>query len=42
MSRISWQPPERKHQRGYRKLYEQHIEQAHRGCDFDFLRLVAP
>ena len=26
------------HVRGYRKLYDQHIEQAHRGCDFDFLR----
>jgi dihydroxy-acid dehydratase len=36
--RQEWQPPERKHQRGYRKLYDQHIEQAHRGCDFDFLR----
>jgi hypothetical protein len=24
--------------RGYRNLYNQHIEQAHRGCDFDFLR----
>lgn len=26
------------HVRGYRNLYNQHIEQAHRGCDFDFLR----
>jgi dihydroxyacid dehydratase/phosphogluconate dehydratase len=36
--RQAWQPPPRAHARGYRKLYEQHIEQAHRGCDFDFLR----
>jgi dihydroxy-acid dehydratase len=25
-------------ERGYRRLYDQHVEQAHRGCDFDFLR----
>jgi len=36
--REAWQPRTRTHERGYRKLYEQHIEQAHRGCDFDFLR----
>jgi dihydroxyacid dehydratase/phosphogluconate dehydratase len=36
--RQAWQPPACTHERGYRKLYEQHIEQAHRGCDFDFLR----
>jgi dihydroxy-acid dehydratase len=24
--------------RGYRKLYRQHVQQAHEGCDFDFLR----
>ena len=36
--RQAWQPPARKHARGYRKLYDQHVEQAHRGCDFDFLR----
>jgi len=36
--RKEWQPPPRKHRRGYRMLYDQHVEQAHRGCDFDFLR----
>jgi dihydroxy-acid dehydratase len=36
--RKEWQPPPRTHQRGYRKLYDEHIEQAHLGCDFDFLR----
>ena len=24
--------------RGYRKLYHQHVQQANKGCDFDFLR----
>jgi dihydroxyacid dehydratase/phosphogluconate dehydratase len=33
-----WQPPASAHARGYRRLYDQHVEQAHRGCDFDFLR----
>ncbi|WNZ80967.1 dihydroxy-acid dehydratase [Pseudomonas sp. P105] len=36
--RKEWQPPLSKHIRGYRNLYNQHIEQAHLGCDFDFLR----
>lgn len=36
--RRDWRPPPRGHVRGYRNLYNQHIEQAHRGCDFDFLR----
>jgi dihydroxy-acid dehydratase len=36
--RQGWQPPRSGHVRGYRNLYNQHIEQAHLGCDFDFLR----
>ncbi len=36
--RQAWQPPPRTHARGYRRLYDEHVEQAHRGCDFDFLR----
>jgi dihydroxy-acid dehydratase len=36
--RRAWRPPARKHERGYRRLYDEHIEQAHRGCDFDVLR----
>lgn len=36
--RQAWQPPTRTHARGYRRLYDDHVEQAHRGCDFDFLR----
>jgi len=36
--RRHWRPPPQAHARGYRSLYSRHIEQAHRGCDFDFLR----
>lgn len=36
--RQTWQPPQREHTRGYRKLYDRHVGQAHTGCDFDFLR----
>jgi dihydroxy-acid dehydratase len=36
--RQAWQPRPSAHTRGYRRLYDQHVEQAHRGCDFDFLR----
>jgi dihydroxy-acid dehydratase len=36
--RAEWHAPEPRHSRGYRALYGRHIEQAHRGCDFDFLR----
>jgi dihydroxy-acid dehydratase len=36
--RRNWQPPTPAHTRGYRSLYNRSIEQAHRGCDFDFLR----
>lgn len=40
--RAAWRPPAGTHVRGYRSLYDQHIEQAHRGCDFDFLRGADP
>ena len=33
----SWQPPAPKYQRGYGKLYCDHVRQAELGCDFDFL-----
>ena len=36
--RAAWTPPERKDDRGYRRLYEDHVLQANEGCDFDFLR----
>ena len=28
--------------RGYRGLYERHVNQAHLGCDFDFLTADGP
>lgn len=36
--RKEWSAKRGRHNRGYRHLYNQHVEQAHRGCDFDFLR----
>ncbi len=35
--RSGWQPPVRKHTRGYTKLFLDHVMQAPQGCDFDFL-----
>ncbi|WP_406689000.1 L-arabinonate dehydratase [Saccharopolyspora sp. ID03-671] len=35
--RAEWTPPEPVFARGYGKLFAQHITQADRGCDFDFL-----
>jgi dihydroxy-acid dehydratase len=37
--RAAWAPPAHlaERQRGYRKLYLDHVTQADRGCDFDFL-----
>ena len=36
--RAAWTPPPRLAQRGYTALYQQHVTQAHEGCDFDFLQ----
>ncbi|RGE22031.1 dihydroxy-acid dehydratase [Leucobacter sp. wl10] len=36
--RRSWQPPEQQFDRGYRRLYVEHVMQADAGFDFDFLR----
>jgi dihydroxy-acid dehydratase len=36
--RAEWTPPARKDERGYRRLYEDHVMQANDGCDLDFLR----
>ncbi len=33
-----WRPKVPHYQRGYGKMYLEHILQAHEGCDFDFLR----
>ena len=35
--RAKWTAPEPKYKRGYGWMYLQHIEQADKGCDFDFL-----
>jgi dihydroxy-acid dehydratase len=40
--RAAWAPPGPKDQRGYRRLYEEHVLQANEGCDFDFLRGRSP
>jgi dihydroxy-acid dehydratase len=40
--RSAWTPPERKDERGYRRLYADHVLQANQGCDLDFLRGRAP
>ena len=40
--RKTWEPPERKDERGYRRMYEDHVLQANEGCDFGFLRGRSP
>ncbi|MDF0605865.1 dihydroxy-acid dehydratase [Neisseriaceae bacterium TC5R-5] len=35
--RANWQTPQRALPRSYAALYQQHVTQAHLGCDFDFL-----
>jgi dihydroxy-acid dehydratase len=36
--RRNWTPPPRRYERGYGFMFSQHIEQADKGCDFDFLK----
>ncbi|WP_137702091.1 L-arabinonate dehydratase [Marimonas lutisalis] len=36
--RAKWAPPAPRYERGYGRMFSQHVEQADRGCDFDFLR----
>ena len=36
--RAAWTPPEPRFERGYGWMFSRHIEQADKGCDFDFLR----
>ncbi|NND92604.1 MAG: dihydroxy-acid dehydratase [Granulosicoccus sp.] len=36
--RAHWQPPAPRYQRGYGFIFARHIEQADKGCDFDFLK----
>ena len=36
--RAAWTAPVQPFVRGYTRLYQQHVTQAHEGCDFDFLQ----
>lgn len=36
--RAKWTAPEPRYERGYGWMFSRHIEQADKGCDFDFLR----
>jgi dihydroxy-acid dehydratase len=40
--RADWTAPPSPYRRGFTKLYQQHVTQAHEGCDFDFLQGTAP
>jgi dihydroxy-acid dehydratase len=40
--RAAWTPPPRAYSRGWTRLYQQHVTQAHEGCDLDFLQGQAP
>jgi dihydroxy-acid dehydratase len=40
--RADWTPPKQPFQRGWTKLYQQHVTQAHEGCDLDFLAGTDP
>jgi dihydroxy-acid dehydratase len=35
--RAAWRAPGKRYPRGYARLFVEHIQQAHEGCDFDFL-----
>lgn len=35
--KAAWQPPEPPMERGYVRMYHDHVNQAHEGCDLDFL-----
>ena len=39
--RKAWQAPPPKFKRGFGVLYAQHVTQANKGCDFDFLEGTA-
>jgi dihydroxy-acid dehydratase len=36
--KAAWVPPEPLYERGYGFMFTKHIEQADKGCDFDFLK----
>jgi dihydroxy-acid dehydratase len=40
--RAAWQRPPQAFARGWTRLYQDHVTQAHEGCDLDFLQGTAP
>jgi dihydroxy-acid dehydratase len=40
--RAAWKPVAELPKRGFTRLYQQHVTQAHEGCDFDFLQGNSP
>ena len=36
--RAAWHPPPPRYERGYGWMFARHVEQADKGCDFDFMR----
>ena len=40
--RKAWTAPVQPYTRGFTRLYQQHVTQAHEGCDFDFLQGSEP
>jgi dihydroxy-acid dehydratase len=42
LRRTQWHAPVQPFQRGFTRLYQEHVTQAHEGCDFDFLQGTAP
>ena len=42
LRRAAWQPPATPYARGWTRLYQQHVTQAHEGCDLDFLQGTQP
>jgi dihydroxy-acid dehydratase len=40
--REAWRPPPPRYERGYGRLFSEHVSQANEGCDFDFLEGTAP
>jgi dihydroxy-acid dehydratase len=39
--KAAWKPRERPYERGYVRLYQEHVSQADKGCDLDFLEGAA-
>ncbi|MEQ1882341.1 MAG: L-arabinonate dehydratase [Burkholderiales bacterium] len=40
--RSTWKPKSRRFERGYGKMFSEHVSQADKGCDFDFLEGTQP